>query len=381
MFSVCGRAERPASRRGPAEAWTWRIQNTLPGLPDRPAGIRAHRAKLAGERIGGRRLRLLVTGAAGYIGSVVTERLLERRHEVLALDSLKYGHRAAVHPDAEFLRADILDSGALDEALRDRAVDAVIHLAAESRVDLSAQDPGLFFKVNVAGGIELLEAMHRAGISTLVFSSTAAVYGEPDTVPIPDDAPCNPVNAYGESKLQFERVLHWYRLCHGLRFVSLRYFNACGASARFGEWRKHETHILPILFEAALGNSAVFRLFGEDYPTPDGTCVRDYVHVLDVADAHVLALERIDEADGRAYNVGTGRGYSNLEVIRAVEAVTGKSLNVEAAPRRPGDPARLVAANARIRDELGWSPTYADLESMVHSAWSWRLENPRGYEE
>ena len=213
----------------------------------------------------------------------------------------------------------------------------------------------------------------------MVFSSTAAVYGQPKSVPIPEDAPHEPCNSYGESKLAFEKMLSWYRVSFGLRYICLRYFNACGATARFGESRQKETHLIPIAFEAALGHREYLSLFGTDYDTPDGTCTRDYVHVSDIAAAHVLALEHIDHIEARAYNLGNAQGYSNKEVIEKVREVTGKPVAVVDAPRRPGDPARLIADSSRIRQELGWSPEFPDLDSMVRTAWDWRLANPNGY--
>jgi UDP-glucose 4-epimerase len=324
-------------------------------------------------------MRVLVTGAAGYIGSVVTERLIEGGHEVFAIDSLKTGHRAAVHPNAKFTQLDLLDAPALREAVSEARPDAAVHLAAEALIDESIRDPGLFFRVNVTGGLNLLDAMVASGVKRIVFSSTAAVYGEPDHIPITEESPKEPVNAYGESKLQFERALPWYHRAHGIRHVSLRYFNACGATERCGESRSKETHIIPLLFEAALGRRERFSLFGSDYPTRDGTCVRDYVHVADIADAHLLALGKMDELEQAAYNIGSGSGYTNREVVDAVKRVTEREFEVEVAERRAGDPAQLVASNEKIKRDLGWSPKFEDIESMVRSAWKWRLEHPEGY--
>lgn len=324
-------------------------------------------------------MRILVTGAAGFIGSVVTEQLLEDGHEVVALDSLKYGHTAAVLPDAELIQADLLDVARLNAIVRSSRIEAVIHLAAEALIDESVRNPGQFFAVNTVGGLNLVEAMLAAGVKRLIFSSTAAVYGEPATTPIVEDAPCEPVNAYGESKLAFERMLPWYATAHGLRSISLRYFNACGATARYGEDHLPETHLIPTLFEVALGQRAAINLFGNDYETPDGTCIRDYVHVADIARAHLLALTRVDSISSRSYNMGNNRGYSNLEIIETVRQVTGREIRVDVAARRLGDPARLVASDERIRSELGWEPEYPDLRAMVESAWSWRLRHPNGY--
>ena len=324
-------------------------------------------------------MRVLVTGAAGYIGSVVTEQLLEAGHDVVALDSLKEGHAAAVLPPARFVRADLLDASGLRSIVTSSEVDAVIHLAAAARIDESVRNPGLFFSVNTVGGLNLVEAMLEAGVKRLIFSSTAAVYGEPASMPIPEDAPCLPVNAYGESKLAFERMLPWYSGAHDLHSVSLRYFNACGATDRCGEYHVPETHLIPILFEVALGQRDAINLYGTDYETPDGTCIRDYVHVHDIAQAHLLALDNVDAAGTRAYNMGNGRGYSNRQVIDAVREVTGREIRVNLAARRPGDPARLVASDERIRAELGWQPRYTDLAAMIETAWTWRLQHPNGY--
>jgi len=325
-------------------------------------------------------VRILVTGAAGYVGSIVTEHLVKQGHAVTALDSLRHGHRAAVHPAAVFVHGDLLNETWLRSFVLSTPLDAVVHLAAEALIDESLRDPGRFFRANVCGGLNLLDAMVAAKVDRLVFSSTAAVYGAPLTLPITENSEHVPVNSYGESKLAFERVLEWYRIAHGLRCVSLRYFNAAGATERCGEYHVPETHIIPMLFEASLGKRSEFRLFGTDYDTPDGTCIRDYIHVSDIANAHVLALAQIDRVAGRAYNMGNGAGYSNLEVINAVEKVTGRSVKVLPAARRPGDPPRLIASGDRIRQDLGWQPAFPQIRTIVETAWSWRLKHPGGYE-
>ena len=301
-------------------------------------------------------MNILVTGAAGYIGSVVTERLIEHGHTVVALDNLRHGHRDAVHPAARFVQGDLLDREWLHHEVRQAKVDAVVHLAAEALIDESIRNPGLFFRVNVTGGLNLLDAMAAAGVSRMIFSSTAAVYGEPESIPIREDATLRPVNSYGESKLAFERAMAWYERAHGLRHVSLRYFNACGATERCGELHLPETHLIPILLDVALGRRQSMQLYGTDYDTPDGTCIRDYVHVRDIADAHLLCLAHIDEIPSQAFNLGNGAGYSNREVIEAARRITGSSFSVIEAPRRPGDPARLVASADRISSVLGWKP-------------------------
>lgn len=325
-------------------------------------------------------MKVFVTGAAGFIGSVVTERLIEKGFEVVGFDSLKYGHRAAVHPKATWVQGDLRDRDLVRETLKTHAVDAVMHLAAESYIDLAATDPGIFFEVNTSAGLDLLLAMRDLGIDKMVFSSTAATYGEPTRVPLQEDDPKVPINSYGESKLQFEQQMKWFRISHGLKHISLRYFNACGASANYGEARKKETHIIPILLDVANGRRSHFSLFGGDYPTKDGSCVRDYVHVVDIADAHILALEKIDSIQESAYNLGCSEGFSNLEVAAAVRAVTGHPVPVEVAERRPGDPAILVASNEKARRELGWAPRWTDINEMIRDAWNFRQSHPTGYQ-
>lgn len=324
-------------------------------------------------------MTVLVTGAAGYIGSVVAERLLAHGHAVAALDDLSYGHRAAVPAAAAFFEGDLRDRARLAEVMSAARPDAVAHLAAEALIGESAAEPAKFFEVNVTGGLNLLDAMRAADVRRLVFSSTAAVYGEPERIPIPEDAPLRPVNAYGASKLAFEQALPWYAAAYGLRHVSLRYFNACGATAERGEHHVPETHLIAILLEVALGLRPEIRIFGSDYDTPDGTCVRDYVHVADVADAHLLALDRIDRIEPGAFNLGNGTGFSNREVVEAARRVTGRPIPAAAAGRRAGDPARLVASAARAREVLGWSPRHPVLDAMIATAWAWRKDRPRPY--
>lgn len=326
-------------------------------------------------------MTVFVTGAAGYIGSVVAERLLANGDAVVAFDNLVQGHRAAVPDGVRFVEGDLRDRAHLAEVLADVRPDAVMHLAAESLVGKSATDPAAFYDVNVTGGLNLLDAMRSAGVTRLVFSSTAAVYGEPPEMPIREDAPRNPVNAYGASKLAFEQALPSYASAYGLRHCSLRYFNACGATAARGEFHVPETHLIAILIEVALGLRDEIRIFGTDYDTPDGTCIRDYVHVADIADAHLLALARIDALEARdvAINLGNGEGFSNREVVDTARRVTGHAIPAVDAPRRPGDPATLVASSERARAVLGWSPRYTTLKSMIESAWAWRKDRPRPY--
>ncbi len=325
-------------------------------------------------------MRILVTGAAGYIGSVVTELLCDEGYEVVALDNLVNGWREAVDPRAAFHCVDLTDYGAVWSLLQECPIDAVVHLAAEAEVAKSVRDPGLFYTANVTAGINLLQAMVEANVKKIVFSSTAAVYGEPEIVPIPEDAAGSPCNTYGETKWAFERAMHWFENAYGLKHISLRYFNACGATQLHGEDHRPETHIIPLLFETASGKRDVFKLFGSDYNTPDGTCVRDYIHIADIARAHILGLNALDTIPSGAFNMGHGEGYSNLQVVDTVRDVTGLDINVQMAERRLGDPPTLIAASDRIRTELGWEPKYPELRVMVETAWQWRLSHPDGYQ-
>lgn len=324
-------------------------------------------------------MRILVTGAAGYIGSVCTEVLIARGHSVIALDDLSEGHRQALHAQARFYQVNLHDHGALDSVFSENQIDAVMHFAALCLVEQSVKEPGTYYRANVAAGINLLDAMIRHGVKRFIFSSTAATYGEPKETPISEDHPTKPINPYGSSKLLFEQVLQEFRENSGLEYVVMRYFNAAGASENRGEDHHPETHILPILFEVALGPREAFHIYGTNYPTPDGTCIRDYVHVVDIAESHILALERISEVEGRVFNVGNNKGFSVREVIAAVERIIGRKIPVREAPRRPGDPAELVASSSRLRRELGWSPRYSDLDSIIRTAWAWKQRYPKGY--
>ena len=324
-------------------------------------------------------MNLLVTGAAGYIGSICAEVLLARGVRVIALDNLQGAHRAAVPPAAEFCQADLGDRRQLEDVFARHRIGAVMHFAGEAQVAKSVREPSAFYVANVAGGVNLLDVMLRHRVKKLIFSSTAATYGEPQIVPIPEDHPKNPINPYGKSKLVFEQILADYAADTGLQYISLRYFNAAGASAERGEAHHPETHLIPRVLDAALGVLPHLDVFGTDYPTPDGTCVRDYVHVLDIADAHVLALEALDRAAGAAYNVGNSRGYSILEVLEAARKITGRAIPQKLAPRRPGDPAVLVASAEKLRRELGWDPRHSSLEEIIASAWAWKQAHPKGY--
>ena len=314
-----------------------------------------------------------MTGGAGYIGSVVTEELLKGGDEVVVYDSLYKGHREAVVEGAAFMKGDLLDTALLRETLAQHRVEAVVHMAADSLVGESVKEPAKYFRNNVLGGLSLLDAMRGAGVSRLVFSSTAAVYGEPAKQPIEESDPTQPTNPYGETKLAFERSLRWYDEAYGLKFVSLRYFNAAGATERSGERHDPETHLIPIVLQAAAGSRPEVTVFGADYPTPDGTCVRDYIHVVDLAQAHVLALHALVKGHPSSiYNLGCGgEGYSVKQVIDCARRITGKEIPVRQGPRRAGDPAVLIASSARIVRELGWRPKHQQLDVIVESAWRW----------
>ena len=344
-------------------------------------------------------MRVLVTGGAGYVGSVSVEALVAAGHDVVVLDDLSKGHREAVAPGARLVEGSYANAGLLGALLAETSVDAVLHCAARSLVGESVANPALYYRENVAGGVALLEALREAGVRRLVFSSTAAVYGTPASVPIREDAVHAPINPYGETKRAFEGALRWYAGAYGLRSVSLRYFNVAGASARNGEVHDPETHLIPNVLAAVEGRGEV-TVFGTDYPTADGTCIRDYIHVEDLARAHLLALEATAPDDARtadpdggaaavggasggaaaiALNLGNGGGFSVREVLAAVEAATGRPVPQRIGPRRAGDPPVLVADASRAHAVLGWEPAHPDLEEIVASAWAWRRAHPGGY--
>jgi UDP-glucose 4-epimerase len=311
-------------------------------------------------------MRVLVAGGAGYIGSVVTAHLLAEGHEVTVLDDLSTGHADAVPEGARLVETSLHDSGPVLAEVRP---EAVLHFAARSLVGASQQHPEDYWYVNVGGSLALLEAMRAAGCRRIVFSSTAATYGEPDTVPIPESAPTRPTNTYGASKLAVDHMLTSYAVAHGFAAVSLRYFNVAGAAFGRGERHTTETHLIPLALQVAAGQRQSLSIYGDDYPTPDGTCVRDYIHVHDLSDAHLLALPAAAEGEHRIYNLGNGTGFSVQQVVDAVREVTGHPVPVEVAPRRAGDPAQLVASSDRIRADLGWSPRHQDLTGIVRDAW------------
>ena len=324
-------------------------------------------------------MRILVTGGAGYIGSVTAAALIARGHDVVVLDDLRTGHRAAVPDGAAFVRGDVADPETVGATLRQHGSEAIVHFAASSLVGESMEKPMLYFGNNTAGTLALLDTALRHGVERFVLSSTAALYGTPERVPIPEDAPLQPESVYGESKHLIQRTLAWLGRTAGLGWTALRYFNAAGADGARGEDHRPESHLIPLVLQVALGQREEIALFGDDYPTPDGTAIRDYVHVIDLAQAHVLALEAIRPGEGRAYNVGTGRGDSVREVVEACRRVTGHAIPARVAPRRAGDPPALVADATLISTELGWTPVHDDLDAIVASAWDWHLAHPEGY--
>jgi UDP-glucose 4-epimerase len=321
-------------------------------------------------------MNVFVTGGAGYIGSVCVEELLGAGHAVTVFDNLSEGHRSAVDPRARFIQGDLADRALVQQAVREAQAEAVIHFAAHALVGESMTNPGKYFRNNVASGLNLLDVAVQVGVKKFVFSSTCATYGVPERVPMTEDLPQRPVNPYGESKLMFEKTLRWYEEIHGLEFVAFRYFNAAGASEKFGEHHRIETHLIPNVLKVALGQKPHCEIFGTDYPTPDGTCIRDYIHIADLAQAHILAL-----APGKRgfFNLGNGEGYSVREVVRACEKVSDQKITTLEKPRRPGDPPRLVAAADKAARELGWRPKFPKLEDIVATAWAWHRRHPQGY--
>ena len=322
-------------------------------------------------------MNVFVTGGAGYIGSVCVEELLNAGHSVTVCDNLSEGHRAAVDPRARFIQAGLADEERLVRALKEAGAEVVIHFAAHALVGESMTNPAKYFRNNVAHGLNLLNASVAAGVRKFVFSSTCATYGMPEHIPMTEDLSQRPINPYGESKLMFERMLHWFHQIHGLEFVAFRYFNAAGASEKFGEHHRIETHLIPNVLKVPRGQASHCEIYGTDYPTSDGTCIRDYIHVIDLAQAHILAMEPGKQG---FYNLGNGDGYSVRQVIKACEDVTGQKIPAVEKPRRPGDPPRLVASAEKAKRELGWSPKFPKLEQIVASAWQWHKRHPRGYE-
>ena len=327
------------------------------------------------------KMNVLVTGGAGYIGSVTTEMLLDAGHSVVVYDNLVKGHTGAVDPRAHFVEGDLNEGALLEDTLRTNRIDAVMHFAAFSLVPESMQDAAKYFSNNVSASVTLVEAMVRTGVKMIVFSSSAATYGLPDEVPIKESDTTAPINPYGESKLMFERMLRWFDEVHGIRFVSLRYFNAAGASEKYGEVHDPETHLIPLVLQVALGQRPSIQIAGDDYPTPDGSAIRDYVHVQDLADAHILALEWLSTGgESRIFNLGNGLGFSVKEVIEAARKVTGHEIPAQVGPRRAGDPPALVASSEEITKTLGWKPNYPALDQIIQTAWDWHRRHPMGYD-
>jgi len=323
-------------------------------------------------------MRVLVTGGAGYIGSVTAERLLARGHEVVVFDNLSSGHRAAVPAEAAWVHADLASPEAIRKAIATHRPEAVMHFAARSLVGESMAQPFAYLRDNLTDGLNLLEACVDAGVSQFILSSTANVFGDPKVALIDEGADIAPGSPYGESKWGLERALYWLSKTHGIQYTCLRYFNAAGASPERGEHHEPETHLIPLVLQVAAGQRDSITIFGDDYDTPDGTCIRDYVHVLDLAEAHILALEGMSDAH-RVFHLGNGTGFSVRQVIEAARAVTGAPIPAVVGARRPGDPPRLVASSALIRNELGWTPRYTDLEQIIATAWRWHQSNPAGY--
>lgn len=324
-------------------------------------------------------MNILVTGGAGYIGSVCVEELTKLNHRIVVIDNLQEGHRAAVLPKATFYLGDYGDRNLLEKIFKNHHIETVIHFAGETTIKYSMSDPSIYFKNNVIKGILLLDTMRKYGCDQFIFSSTAALFGEAEYVPIDEEHSMIPINAYGESKLIFERILEWYHSAYGLKFNSFRYFNVAGATDNLGEDHKNESHLIPIIIQTAMGKRNKVFIFGNDYPTKDRTCVRDYIHVIDLTKAHIQALDNLNSHPNAKYNLGNGKGFSNLEVLKMVENVSGIKVNFEFGPRRKGDPPVLIASSKLAEKELGWEPEHNLLEEVVQSAYNWHLNHPNGY--
>ena len=324
-------------------------------------------------------MNILVTGGAGYIGSIVVEELIKAGERVIVYDNLSQGHRDAVDPQATFIKGDLADVVRLEAVFQQHHIEAVMHFASSTLVAESVTNPLLYFRNNVACGLNLFEVMLRHGVKRFILSSTANLFAEPERMPIDEEERIVPGSPYGESKFILERMLYWLDKSNGLRYAALRYFNAAGASLNYGEDHNPETHLIPLVLKVALGQREHIEIYGTDYPTPDGTGVRDYIHVIDLAQAHILALQALDEGS-RVYNLGNGRGFSVREVIETARQVTGHPIPAIEGPRRPGDPAVLIASSTKISRQLGWQPRYPDLRAIISSAWDWHRKHPHGYE-
>ena len=325
-------------------------------------------------------MNILVTGGAGYIGSVATEVLVREGHEVTVFDNLQQGHRAAVTPGARLIVGDLADPAAIDRAIGEAKPEAVMHFAANSLVGQSMEEPFLYLQDNVVNALHLLRAMEQHAVKKIILSSTANLFADPLKMPIDEDERIIPGSPYGESKGIIERFLHWLAITRALQFACLRYFNAAGATATHGEDHNPELHLIPIILQVALGQREKVFIFGDDYETPDGTCIRDYIHVEDLIDAHILALKALDGGN-RVYNLGNGKGFSVKEVIDAARRITGHAIPAVVAPRRPGDPAVLVAGSEKIKSELGWNPRFAQIDAIIAAAWNWHQRHPAGYDD
>ena len=323
-------------------------------------------------------MKIMVCGGAGYIGSACTEYLLDHGHEVVVFDSLVTGHASAIDPRAEFICGDLGDRELLMQSVKAGQFEAIMHFAAFSLVGESMENPGKYFRNNLCNAINMADAAVEGGVRIIVFSSTAATFGEPDEIPIRETTTQCPINPYGESKLCFEKVLYWYNKVHGLQYAALRYFNAAGATVNFGEDHHPETHLIPIILQVAQNRREKIMIYGDDYDTPDGTCIRDYIHILDLAQAHMLALNAPESGH---YNLGTGNGLSVKEIIEAARKVTGHPIPAEIAPRRAGDPPRLIACSELIKEKLGWQPKFEAAETIIESAWKWIQKHPDGYSD
>lgn len=325
-------------------------------------------------------MKVLVTGGAGYIGSVTVEQLIEAGEKVVVFDNLYQGHRAAVHPEAVFVQGDLADKTAVSALLHEHRPDGIMHFASHTLVGESVEKPFLYLRDNVVNALNLLESAVAVGVKRFILSSTANLFEKPKRMPIDENEQIIPGSPYGESKYMIERLLHWMDELYGLKYACLRYFNACGATATRGEHHDPETHLIPLVLQVALGQREKVTIFGDDYNTPDGTCVRDYIHVIDLAQAHILALRDLHNGS-RKYNLGNGRGYSTKQVIETARQVTGHPIPAEIGPRRPGDPAVLIASSETINHDLGWQPRYPQLTQIIETAWNWHVANPQGYED
>ena len=325
-------------------------------------------------------MKILVTGGAGYIGSVATTELIAAGHDVVVVDNLYQGHREAVHPDAQFIHGDLADMDMVKTIFAQHTgIDAVMHFASYTLVGESMQNPAKYLRDNTVAGVNIIDAAVSAGVGRVIISSTANLFEKPDSMPIEPDNTIVPGSPYGESKYILERTLHWYERIHGLKYACLRYFNAAGGTPNRGEDHTPELHLIPVVLQVALGQRESITLFGDDYPTRDGTCVRDYVHIVDLAQAHILALDGITRLGSRKYNLGNGDGFTNLEVVQAARRITGHAIPCTIGARRPGDPAILIASAKKIREELGWQPRYPSIDQIIGSAWEWHQSHPNGY--